>query len=99
MMEEERILRVYISGRISGNENYIRDFEDAEQYVSMMFRAKAVNPVRETPVGSYGEMIAADIRLLDKCDAIFMMKGWEYSQGARLEHDYAAAVGKEIIYQ
>jgi hypothetical protein len=32
-------------------------------------------------------------------DAIFMLKGWEKSLGARAEHATATALGLEIIYQ
>ncbi|HGE6046430.1 TPA: DUF4406 domain-containing protein [Vibrio cholerae] len=32
-------------------------------------------------------------------DAVFMMKGWENSKGANMEHDYAKDIGLEIIYE
>lgn len=37
--------------------------------------------------------------ITDKCDAIFMLKGWENSKGARAEHATALALGLEIIYE
>lgn len=32
-------------------------------------------------------------------DAVFMLKGWQSSKGANMEHDYAKDIGLEIIYE
>jgi hypothetical protein len=32
-------------------------------------------------------------------DAIYMLRGWEQSKGARAEHAVAVWIGLEIIYQ
>lgn len=40
-----------------------------------------------------------DIELLKRCDAIFMLKNWEQSEGAREEHELARVLDKEIIYE
>ena len=40
-----------------------------------------------------------DIAELLEVDAIYMMKGWENSRGARLEHDIASQIGIKIFYQ
>lgn len=39
------------------------------------------------------------IELLGKCDAIFILEGWEKSKGARLEHLFAKKAGIEIYYE
>jgi hypothetical protein len=39
-----------------------------------------------------------DIRQLMTCDAIYMLKGWEKSKGASLEHHIAKELGLEIYY-
>ena len=33
------------------------------------------------------------------CDAIYMLKGWEHSRGARVEHSLASYLGLDILYQ
>lgn len=43
--------------------------------------------------------LRADLIGLLACDAIFMLRGWERSVGARLEFDVAALCGFEIYYQ
>ena len=48
---------------------------------------------------TWREYMIADIIELVKCDAIYMIKGWELSRGARLEHHIASDMGMEVFYQ
>ena len=43
--------------------------------------------------------LEGDLELLKRCDAIYMMRDWESSQGARAELKLAIQLGKEVIYQ
>ncbi|MEW5804688.1 MAG: DUF1937 family protein [bacterium] len=38
------------------------------------------------------------LTILSRCDTIIMMSGWENSEGARKEHEFALNHGIEIIY-
>lgn len=58
--------------------------------------------------GSYDEVEGFDLRraleadtkfICSKADAIYMLKGWEYSAGAHAEHALAKALQLRIIYQ
>ena len=40
-----------------------------------------------------------DGAILGRADAIYMMKGWESSNGAVMELSLAVSMGKEIIYE
>lgn len=40
-----------------------------------------------------------DIEMLRRCDAIYMLRDWDDSVGARAEHEMALKLGLEIIYQ
>ena len=42
--------------------------------------------------------IEGDLEIVKRCDAIFMMKNWEYSEGANLEYGMAKNKGLEIYY-
>jgi hypothetical protein len=42
--------------------------------------------------------LAATLSILKRCDAIFMLPGWEKSQGSKLEHEQAEADGLPIFY-
>ena len=41
----------------------------------------------------------ADIRALTKCDAVFVLNGWERSEGARKELAIALFAGLDIIFE
>lgn len=43
--------------------------------------------------------LAGDLRIIEGCDVIVMLPGWEFSEGAKEEHEYAIKFGKEIIYE
>jgi hypothetical protein len=43
--------------------------------------------------------IKGDLEILSKCDVIVMMKGWEKSEGARMERDFAKRNKINIIYE
>ena len=41
----------------------------------------------------------ADIDAVFGADAIYMLRGWEASRGARAEHAVAVWLGKELLYE
>lgn len=45
----------------------------------------------------YDKWLRIDFAWLDKCDAIFLLDGWEDSHGARREWKYAQEHGKQVI--
>jgi hypothetical protein len=46
----------------------------------------------------FADYMRADIKMLMKASTIFMLPGWQDSEGARLEYLLAKALGLEIIY-
>lgn len=93
--------RVYISGAITGVESCKQDFEYAADKL-MTDGYKVVNPVfmdEVMPNSDYEDYMKADMFLLDMCDAIYMLKGWDKSRGANREYGYALAKGMEIMFE
>jgi len=43
--------------------------------------------------------LEGDIEILTRCDAIYMMKNWQDSEGAMAEHAVAMELDMEIIYE
>jgi hypothetical protein len=43
--------------------------------------------------------LRGDLEILARCDAVYMVKGWENSEGAKAEHDLARSLGLTTIYQ
>ena len=90
-------MKVYISGRITGNDNYKHDFKRRARELKYL-GYHPVNPVNiykqlKKELGrepTRDEIMDADIAKLKTCDAINFLTGWEYSDGAK--HEYAIAV-------
>ena len=47
---------------------------------------------------TYEQWMEADLYWLAKCDVVDFLPGWGNSNGARIEHMTARALGKEIEY-
>lgn len=92
------MVKIYISGPITSDpDNYKEHFEKAAKRIEML-GCIPVNPALNK-ADSYKEYMDIALRQLSACDKIFMLDGWEYSSGARLERHYAEAVGMEIGYE
>lgn len=94
-------MKVYISGKITGNKNYKEQFNNAEQKL-LKSGVEVFNPVNVSiPVENptYKDYMKADIQQLINCDCIFMLKNWRTSKGATLEHKIAIALDLIIIYE
>lgn len=94
-------MKVYISGPITGNPFYKSDFQKAEEEMTEEGH-EVVNPTvayEEGYLSTYKEYIDNDLEQLATCDAIYMLRGWRKSPGARLEHQYAQITGMWITYQ
>lgn len=96
---------IYISGRITGNKNWEKQFQQAEEYLVKLGFSKyqIINPLKlESQVTikkTYVNYMRNDIKHLINCDDIYMLRGWWRSKGARLERHIAKVLGLEIIYQ
>lgn len=46
----------------------------------------------------YKQQIDICLHILSMCDAVYMLKGWEYNNDVHMLHDYACVANKQIIY-
>ena len=46
----------------------------------------------------YEDYLAGDIEIINRCNAVLMVEGWEGSNGATQEYNYAKAYGLPIFY-
>lgn len=95
------MIKVYISGAITGVEDYKARFEKAENEL----RAGGFIPVNPAKMEAlpiecgYEEIMDVDILLLSKCDSIYMLRGWRDSRGANREYGYALGKEMPIMYE
>lgn len=92
--------KVYISGPITGDENFREKFNNAAKTL-LNSGYKVLNPANVNdvmPVANYEEYMKADLLLLGICYAIYMLKGWQKSCGANRELGFAMAKNMEIIF-
>ena len=94
--------RIYISGPITGHEDYLKEFALVENMLEEEFNGKVeiINPARicANLPGCTGweEYMNICIVLLEMSTAIYMMPGWRKSTGACVEYGYARALGRKI---
>ena len=97
----KRNRKIYISGKISGTDDYLERFAVAEKELSEQ-GYEVVNPAYEGTKlkdASYEDYMELSFQLLKDCDIIYMLKGWKTSPGANQEYGYALAKSMEIRFE
>lgn len=75
-------------------------FAEAEKRLNARGIA-VVNPTRNglPEIATWSQHLTIDIILLLSCQGIYMLKNWEQSRGAALEHSIARELGMAIEYE
>lgn len=61
-----------------------------------------INPLkiqRHVPGKTWEEYMLKDIKYLFRCTNIYMLRNWQDSKGARVEHAIAKELGLSIVYE
>lgn len=94
------MMRVYLSGPMSSDPDYMSKFTKADQFLRNQGYHVA-NPAelyRSLPDDvTYEELLSLDLEILSICDVLVQLPGWEKSCGANREYGYALAMDKLIV--
>lgn len=99
----KKMLNVYLSGPITGTEDFKDRFEFGEIKVYQKFgdNARAINPVKiaeQLPESiTYDEIMQICFDTIRACDVLLLMPGWQKSMGCNQEYGYAIGIGKEVV--
>lgn len=89
-------MKIYIAGKITGRENYKKDFKKAEDL--LISQGYAVLNPSVLPEGfEHSEYLHICKAMIDVCDAVYFLPTWSDSKGAYFEMGYAFGKGKKIM--
>lgn len=97
---EEKTARgvIYIAGPIKGRADYIERFCAAQLDLEASGWI-VLNPA-DLPAGMPADRyMPICLAMLQQADAVYMLQGWEGSDGAGIEYLLAEYQGKEVLYE
>lgn len=84
---------IYISGPITGVENYWEPFEKAEDEIEAAGFI-ALTPTRLPRGMSNEQYMRICLAMIDSADGVLFLPGWDKSEGAKVELRYCFYTGK-----
>lgn len=93
--------KIYISGPITGTDDYLGRFAAAEARITAAGHA-AMNPARICacmPESEWHEYMQVAMVLLRQCDTIYMLNNWQGSEGAKRELVKASEWNMKVIME
>lgn len=95
-MRKNDAATIYIAGQMGGKTDYKEQFREAEEllkeggYIPL---SPAILPEEGFSYAAYMRMTTA---MLNECDGVCMLEGWENSRGATHEYIQALMKGKKL---
>lgn len=95
-------MKIYIAGKITGlshqevNLKFSRAADDLRIQGHAVFVPSVLPMYENVPHEDYLHVCYG---MIDICDAVYMLADWQQSKGARMELQYAADWGKQILYE
>jgi hypothetical protein len=95
-------MKIYIAGKITGEQK--AEVEEKFRSASCKLKSEGHLPFTPNVLPDFPEVAHSDymhicFAMIDICDAVYMLKDWQKSKGARMELQYAAEWKKKIFYE
>lgn len=91
--------KIYIAGQMTGKFLYNRPKFYLHHFTLWLKGYKVMNPA-VLPFGfTHQEYMEICYKMLDSCEIVLMLKGWEKSLGAKMEYEYALKKEKTIMFE
>ncbi|TCK39665.1 uncharacterized protein DUF4406 [Paraburkholderia sp. BL8N3] len=93
-------MKIYVSGPMTGLPDLNKPAFNAEAARLRAEGHEVVNPAEVDlgPDAEWLDYMKVDIALMCPCDMIFMLPGWEKSEGARMERRIAMDLKLRVVY-
>jgi hypothetical protein len=96
-MTDKTNIKLYICGRVSGDENYQQKFNNAEAELRAAGYTDIVNLARLVPADTHWkEAMRICLKAMLDCDGLAQLPDWPYSCGARVESYLAYSLEVEV---
>ena len=93
-------MKLYVSGPITGTKDYLKKFKEAEEVLKgkghSVINPAAVNSMMPVDT-TYEEYMKMSMTMLEMCDGIVLLDGWQGSRGANREYGYALGRDMEVF--
>lgn len=95
-----KLMRIYVSGGITGVEDFKEKFAKAKEELEKQ-GYEVINPaIIELPKScTWEDYMNICIPMLELADGIFMLNNWKKSSGACTEYGYAIGTDKIIMFE
>lgn len=90
-------MKVYIAGPMTGLPDYNRPAFNAAAKILSQCGEIVLNPAVLPDGMRHEEYMTICLAMVEVCDAVMLLPGWEQSVGAQMEHKRARELGKEVI--
>ena len=95
-------MKIYLSGKITGTADYMERFaakqKDLESKGCEVINPALINSFLPKST-TWEEYMSLCYPMINMCDAIYFMDGWEDSKGAKIEYEYATRINKAICFK
>lgn len=89
-------MKVYLSGKITGDAGYRQKFEAVQNELTS-YGYVVFNPAVLPDGFEYEDYMSLDLLILSRCDAIYLLRDWKNSPGSKRELEEAKRLGLQIL--